>query len=186
MLRALYGRVSELVSGAPSALADVNSMERQLADDVLVLIGQLQSYSSHYVDLASRLEDQPTGVFTTSPPPAVNSGTPGRPAFQVSQSQLEGLIELGFNFRQIADLIGVSERTVRRRRVLYGLPVGDNFSLISDVELDDIVADILQVICNVLSPCLWVTLIVSIKHTCIGKENSYALTPPMEKKLSRV
>ena len=58
---------------------------------------------------------------------------------------MEALIEAGFNFRQMATIIGVSERTIRRRREFFGLPVGDNFSDISDHELDVIVAGILQV-----------------------------------------
>ena len=45
-------------------------------------------------------------------------GERGRPAFMISQDQMEGLLELGF---RIADIIGVSERTIRRRQIMLGL-----------------------------------------------------------------
>ena len=60
-------------------------------------------------------------------------------------SDLEALLEAVFNFRQMATILGVSERTIRHRRELFGLPIGDNFSHISDHDLDGIVAGILQV-----------------------------------------
>lgn len=52
---------------------------------------------------------------------------------------MEALIEAGFNFRQMATILGV---TIGLRREFFGLPV---FSDISDYELDVIVAGILQV-----------------------------------------
>ncbi len=114
---------------------------------MLLLIEQLQRYSGQYLKLSSCIEEQPTCTFASNPPPTLNNGLRGRPTFQVSRQPLEGLLELGFNFRQIAELIGVSERTIRRRRELYGLPIENTYSNISDEELDGIVADILQVGC---------------------------------------
>lgn len=55
---------------------------------------------------------------------------------------MEALIEAGFNFRQMATILRV---TIGLRREFFGLPVRDNFSDISDYELDVIVAGILQV-----------------------------------------
>ena len=42
-------------------------------------------------------------------------------------------------------MFGVSEQTVGRKRETFGLPIGDNFSNMSDAELDSVIANILQV-----------------------------------------
>ena len=68
----------------------------------------------------------------------------GRPPYDIRKEDLESLLELGFNFVQISAILGVSERTIRRRRMLFGLPVGSNFSPISDDDLDLVIGSILQ------------------------------------------
>ena len=81
-----------------------------------------------------------------------HDGTPGGPPFIIPRPQLEALIELGFGFSRIAAIIGVSERTLRRRREA----VGDNYSNISDAGLDAIIAGILQVnTLDVLCSIIW-------------------------------
>ena len=70
-------------------------------------------------------------------------GSRGRPAYAIHEEELQSLIELGFSFHQIAVMLGVSERTIRRRRELFGLPIGaDCYSQISDEELDVVLNDI--------------------------------------------
>ena len=71
------------------------------------------------------------------------SGFRGRPAYIISKAQLETLIELGFNYSAIARMLGVSERTILRRRVEFGLPVGVTFTDITDGDLDCAVRSIL-------------------------------------------
>ena len=49
----------------------------------------------------------------------------------------------GFRWNDIAETLGVSDRTLRRRRHEFGMRVeGREFSLLSDAELDDIVRNI--------------------------------------------
>ena len=45
----------------------------------------------------------------------------GRPQIPVSKEQLVALLELQFSNRDIANLLGISPRTVRRRILQYGL-----------------------------------------------------------------
>ena len=62
----------------------------------------------------------------------------------VTQQQLQTLHEVcGFRWNDIAETLGVSDRTLRRRRHEFGMRVdGREFSLLSDAELDDIVRNI--------------------------------------------
>ena len=44
----------------------------------------------------------------------VRSGTPGRPAYDISKEQLEMLLEARFSVRCIAELLHVSSQTIER------------------------------------------------------------------------
>ena len=68
--------------------------------------------------------------------------TGGRPAYNISKIQIEQLRETGLNWFSIAEFLGVSERTLARRRIDFGIE--PNFSEISDSDLDNHVRDILQ------------------------------------------
>ena len=53
----------------------------------------------------------------------VSTGLVGRPYFQILQDQLSYLIENGFSVPQIANMIGMSVRTVCRRMDDYDLSI---------------------------------------------------------------
>ena len=57
---------------------------------------------------------------------------------------------MGFNYRTIATMFGVSEKTPLRRRSEYGLPVGHSFTDISDTDLDAAVRSIGGQLCDLL------------------------------------
>ena len=46
--------------------------------------------------------------------------TGGRPAYNITKIQIEQLRETGLNWKNIAFFLGVSERTLHRRRIEYG------------------------------------------------------------------
>ncbi len=70
----------------------------------------------------------------------------GRPRFRIKKEQLQGLIEIGFSWVQIANLIGVSVDTLRRQRRSYGMDVGTGTgSQTTDASLDAAVLSILTV-----------------------------------------
>ena len=56
----------------------------------------------------------------------------------IPQEQLEGLLpSLGFSRADITKMLGVSERTIRRRRETFDMPsTGQAFSQIDDDEID--------------------------------------------------
>lgn len=68
--------------------------------------------------------------------------TGGRPAYDITKGQIEQLRDTGMNWNSIASFLGVSERTLHRRRVEYGIEA--SFTDITDNELDNQIRDILR------------------------------------------
>ena len=70
----------------------------------------------------------------------------GRPRVEIAQSQLEALHNVGgFRWNDVARMLQVSSRTLRRRRHELGMRVeGREFSDISDIQLDNVVREVLQ------------------------------------------
>lgn len=80
------------------------------------------------------------------PNESLDTAIQGRPRLLIPQEQLEGLRSLGFSWVTIAKMLGVSERTVRRRKQEYNMSSStDIFSEISDSEIDKFMKFILQV-----------------------------------------
>ena len=71
-----------------------------------------------------------------------NDGSVGRPRYVVEQESLEMLLENRFTVPQIANILGVSISTVRRRMSEFSLYVRDLYSDITDNELDVMVSGI--------------------------------------------
>lgn len=77
--------------------------------------------------------------------PAVHrTGTVGRPRFDIPREQLGLLIESQFIVQQMADMIGVSGRTIHRRMSEYGLSIHYTYSDMTDQKLDSVIAEIYQ------------------------------------------
>ena len=66
----------------------------------------------------------------------------GRPRYNISQQQLEHLLNLNFDCPTIANMLGVSLRTVRRRMTEYHLSVKSHYSTMNDDELDGVVREL--------------------------------------------
>ena len=71
------------------------------------------------------------------------TGMPGRPKFNIPKEQLGFLIEQHFSTPAVADILGVSRRTVVRRLREFGLSCRAVYSLMSDEQLDKIMLSIL-------------------------------------------
>lgn len=70
------------------------------------------------------------------------TSTGGRPAFNITKDQIEQLRDTGMNWKGIANFLGVSDRTLHRRRVEFGIE--ESFSEISDADLDQQVQEVLK------------------------------------------
>ena len=79
------------------------------------------------------------------------TGGVGRPVFEIPRGQLQYLFESRFSVPQIAQLLGVSISTVRRRMSSYNLsvrstysPMTDSKSTLADSQLHELVATVQQ------------------------------------------
>ena len=66
---------------------------------------------------------------------------PGRPPIDLPEEELRLLLQHRFRVVDIARLLNVSSRTVRRRIILYGLEEDAGYTCIPDEQLDEITAD---------------------------------------------
>lgn len=69
----------------------------------------------------------------------------GRPKFCIGLEQLSMLLEHRFSVPQIADMLGVSVSTIRRRMTEYGLSVAATYSTLSDDDPDTLTKEIQQI-----------------------------------------
>lgn len=135
-LSVLFSRVAESFPAEEHLLADLSN-----------LLGIVRRQRERCETLSFRsflVEDQ----NTTGPASVrVSSTGVGRPRLEVSQELLETLhVQAGFSWAQIARNLGISERTLLRRRRLFEMPnCQQSFSNISDDDLDRIVRNILHV-----------------------------------------
>ena len=136
------GRLNDLCSSSLLAVEAREDCEAALMD-VNDLLCILHSFLDHYTDLVMQLEDQECYAHVMIP--TIQTGRAGRPPFSISQSQIEVLVELGYSYAQIARMLGISDRTLLRRREMFGLPIGQSYSNIIDEELDVIVRTVYQV-----------------------------------------
>ena len=75
-------------------------------------------------------------------PPTRYMGCVGQPRFDIPQQQLATLVESGFTGPQMANIIGVSLSTVRRRMAQFGLSISAEYASLSDDDLHKLVREI--------------------------------------------
>ena len=134
--------IQQRVDGEVCQVSDANSVV-ELSSDVQELVEIIHHYHEHYQDWVLQLLDE--NIDDNPSPSRILQGTPGRPRYDVPKSQIEALMELGFSYTTMARMLNVSPRTIRRCQEEYGLPVGCQYSDISDNNLDEVVGTILQV-----------------------------------------
>ena len=86
--------------------------------------------------------DQSQSVAGGFTPSVLGSGSRGRPKLEITQQQLEYLLNLGFSCPRLSDILGVSLSTVRRRMNECGLSISALYSNISDDDLDALTSQI--------------------------------------------
>ena len=73
------------------------------------------------------------------------TGMRGQPKFEVSKRQIEFLRELHFSLVRIAELLGISTKTLSRRRQEFQITDEQNWTSIGDGELREIMQGIMSV-----------------------------------------
>ena len=61
----------------------------------------------------------------------------GRPKFDITERQIEYFLEMDFTAPEMAEMLGVSVRTIRRRMSEYGLTIRASYTQLSDAQLDE-------------------------------------------------
>ena len=69
---------------------------------------------------------------------------PGRPNILVDEEQIAGLRSLNMSWRKIAELIGISERTLRTKRQSFREQNSVGYSQVNDEQLDSFLYDIVK------------------------------------------
>ena len=105
----------------------LNSREIQACEEIRMALHSLQNLEERSEAELSSPSITPTGFI-------------GRPRFNIPVSQLRYLVESHFTVSQIASMIGVSVQTIHRRMADNGLSVSEQYSELTDPELDDIVS----------------------------------------------
>ena len=114
--------------------------DQQIADDVLLATVEFQRIIYHLEERFNHFEEEQLHFVC----PAQREGR-GRPKLVIPKEQLEGLRSLGFSWTGISKMLGVSERTVRRRREDFDISCSaEAFSQIEDDEIERHVGDILH------------------------------------------
>ena len=113
----------ELVSG-------MNGLE----NDVLEYFAPAYASIGCVIDRLTTFGSQ-SEVISSTQALLVVDGTVGRPSFQISPIQLEFLINNSFSVPQIAQLLGVSVSTIRRRMLSFNMSIRTTYSFISDTDL---------------------------------------------------
>ena len=144
-----YARtLSILISRFSESYGHLSSQQPCLRN-LYFLFVQTSSYLAQFQRDISLQEDTENNFDfpDLGPGPAVEmNNNAGRPRIFVTREQLETLHEqCHLHWSDIAHSLGISERTIRRRRHEFGMPVeGRQFSIITDSQLDQFVARILQ------------------------------------------
>ena len=152
---ALINRLEMLLTNITECIsteADANALDnvRDSAEDLYHILASLSAYQS-FEDLygtgllqnSRRLVDvlqRPHLIDET--PRDTQRSRPGRTKFEVSRDQLEYFVEHNFTAVQIANMLGVSLSTIRRRMRENHIDSSQPFSQITDEQLDNVVIDI--------------------------------------------
>ncbi|XP_076853443.1 uncharacterized protein LOC143508667 [Brachyhypopomus gauderio] len=135
-VRTILQLAEEIESGA----AAPDSVTDQIHDFIEVL-GLLSALSHQNIDyrVIANFEEV---LQRFSIQPQQTTAGPGRPAFHIPSGMLEHHVLCGVTAPEIADMYGVSERTIRRHMEQNGIRKTDLYSPLTNEELDYIVTDV--------------------------------------------
>ncbi|XP_044171565.1 uncharacterized protein LOC122955897 [Acropora millepora] len=117
-----------------------NNLEMaQFNADMNGLCRHLNLLRSHFGAQAAEERERDKELYLC---PKENSGSAGRPRYLISAEQLQFLRDLHFSWTKIAKILGLSRKTINRRRQELGMSLELSWSRISDNELKQIMCDI--------------------------------------------
>ncbi|XP_028418442.1 uncharacterized protein LOC114543789 [Dendronephthya gigantea] len=75
----------------------------------------------------------------------IYTGMRGQPRIEISKRQIECLRELHFSWTKIAELLGISLKTLQRRREEFQIDNGESWSTINDNDLREVMQEIMSI-----------------------------------------
>ncbi len=146
--RTLFNICSRMRDYRPYSVQLIQDIERllEIIDEKIEALGQLYN-DSYYRDGVQfplvNINDRSSSLSNE-----IRLGDVGRPHYEVTEEEITVLHNtLGFRWTDTARILGVSYRTLIRRRQEFALPVGTrhNFSGLSDEQLDELVREIMNI-----------------------------------------
>ena len=136
LLRTLLQRISEITRERQGQSINHNM---QLRDDFQQICNAFERSYYRFLQSTTASTDQLNFSCQTE-----RTSVPGRPRVIITRQQIEALREIHFSWSCVARLLGVSERTLDRRRREFQMPMGRAcYSNIGDDELDRIISEII-------------------------------------------
>ena len=142
-----FERTLGLISSRVATLSVRGSLYDQLLVDLERLLTSVRLLTTRYQD--RQTESVATPIAAPHPPqigcPTQYLGHACRPRFAVDKSVVQKLREESMKWVDIAKILGISTKTLTRRRREFNMPIGaDAFTSISDCDLDEYVRAILR------------------------------------------
>lgn len=130
-------RVNEMVS-LLNDYCTVLNLPHHISDEMeIISVDLLEQYKI----VSHKCSSRPPGAYVC---PKGSTGEPGRPSFILDQSQVEGLRAIGMSWEDIAKLLGISSRTLRRKRQTFVDFIDFEYSEIINEDLDNMLRQILE------------------------------------------
>ena len=126
-------------SGDLSSQNPNNAEMGQFNADMNVLCRHLNVLRSHFGAQAAEEGERDKELYSC---PTENSGNTGRPRYLISVQQLQFLRDLNFSWTKIGKILGVSRKTINRRRQELGMSEELSWSCVSDDDLKQIMCEI--------------------------------------------
>ena len=117
-------------------------MFEDIIDKLNEVLNVVDRYDIHYESKFNALERN-IRYLSNNKVKVVYSGNVGRPSIVIDEEQIAGLRSLRMSWTKIAELLGISVETLRRKRQSFHNP-GLSYVDMSDNELDDVVLDLLR------------------------------------------
>ncbi|XP_057311502.1 uncharacterized protein LOC130649269 [Hydractinia symbiolongicarpus] len=116
-----------------------------ISDRIPEVIRSLQNSYEELVKHRCRGGDKSNAYIS----PRAVTGEVGRPKYEVPKEQVISLKKIGYQWKDIAQMLGISIKTLCRRRKEFDLPFGEaEYSDITDQQLDEIVREVLLILPN--------------------------------------
>jgi hypothetical protein len=79
--------------------------------------------------------------FTSHLSSLITTGRKGRTRYDLPSDQLVYFVEHGFTCSKISDMLGISQRSIRRRMTEYGISIRQMYSNIGELELRELITE---------------------------------------------